>query len=137
AGQVISCRECGEAGRVLGPKPAPRRPSAPPPKSVPGPDRPEAVEVIPQQTADDKPWFYGFLMSYCDGCMKVSVVLAPVGVLGSVAAASAFGALVGCLGVVLSVLLPLGLVFGVGLVMLVIDIGVSLRIIRRRLKADQ
>src|SRR5262245_57610912 len=80
AGTVISCRECGEAGRVLGPKPAPRRSSAPPPKPAPRPDHPEGVVVTPQQAHDDKPWFYGFLMSYCDVCMKVSVVLAPVGV---------------------------------------------------------
>jgi hypothetical protein len=77
------------------------------------------------------PWFYHFLKAYSQTCLVVSAMLAAAGLPVSLAVGNRWGSDAGAAGLVVTLLAAVGLVFLSGLVLLLLDIGVSLRVLRR------
>jgi predicted Zn finger-like uncharacterized protein len=137
--KAVRCRRCGEWGRVNSPnasaKPADNASTKPMPEtSKPEPPRDDSLKAL---EANVQPWFYSFLMTCCEAGLGLAVIVAVIGVAIGLAVGGSQGWPVGLLIAGSSLVSAAGTFFWASLVMPLLDIGVSLRMIRVGTKAGE
>jgi len=115
AGKAIKCRNCYELGRVLAPPPKPA-PPPPPPTRKPEPE---------PESSESEPWFYFFV----EAASAIIIVVSGIAcLLGAVAVVRGISdGVVGALVVFGFVLAFIFIVHGIGLGLIIVDIGRNTR----------